>query len=147
MEYFKIMRRRVFDEDQLLNFRNTWLLLFSTMLGALFSAAATLSPVSIGHCEGDAIVRFTASTIGLLVSFAALLSSNAALDEIDELAKKYRDFASQKSGTDNLLPDSIIGAGMRHKWGHALTRMIPHAFCALWLIALGIAVLQIDCRP
>lgn len=128
-DFYDRVRKRIVDEDGVINHRMMWGTLAQTAMFAGFGLA------NFERLEGSR--KAVSSTIaygGISIAVLMFISILAARLEISALAKIYNDNASRMTGYNALLP--ILSSARKHVFGHLLALGLPVVIIVLWVRVL-----------
>jgi hypothetical protein len=140
---YRLHRDRVVQEDSLINYRMTWMLLSQTILlglwGGLFAAEITNFDKLTAHYIEYSILKFFEGALSFAAVVAAIgswITLRAAIDEIERvkcLYEKAKTKFSYASAPDEEIFGMITGRRIHHIWGHIITKWGPWFFVSVWV--------------
>jgi small-conductance mechanosensitive channel len=135
MEIYDRFRRRIVDEDELINHRMAWGTLAQTGLFAAFGFAS----IDLDRVDRlRFIIAIAIALVGMAIAILTWLSISAAQSEIKRTVEVYdalktRDYAGK-------LP--ITGSSRNHARGHWLPKALPPLLCVLWLFVAVLVTMR-----
>jgi hypothetical protein len=139
LKLYDIYRDRVDKEHELIDKRAQILLVAEA---SMFSPAAIFFATLATNASGASyagLAFFVFAVGGITAAWVGHRSIEAARAEIASLQARYRRHAKIADGVEGPLP-ALVGAGGRHRKGHALAGLLPSLMAGLWL-AFGAAAI------
>jgi hypothetical protein len=138
---YETYRKRIVEEDTLINHRMSWMIFSESIMFVLFGAAERAKEhavIPFLHIPPSPLFMIAISTFGLLIAVISLRSIGAAQEEIYELCREYDN--KQPDAHDSKLLPKLTGQDRNHYAGHLLPNVLPTLIIAIWLVALLYAI-------
>ena len=124
---YDLYRKRVVEEDRLINDRMIWMILSEPpIFGGWFLLIKDfqLKPDYFG------LALVVLAVVGILIAGLCFWSVNAARDQIQTLQNEYL----SRFKTDGPPPIPLIGTAANHRYGHVLPYCLPWIVIGLWVV-------------
>lgn len=128
--FYERIRKRIVDEDNVINHRMMWGTLAQTGLFAGFGLS------NIERIDGTRLaLSATIALVGVLTAALTFFSIQAARSEIHMLVRRYRvGYRARYRGVH--LGINVMSSSTRHLAGHMLPICLPLILMTLWLLAM-----------
>lgn len=130
---YEKFRKRIVEEDNIINHRMMWATLAQT---GLFAAYGVANLQTVDNLR--MVISIAIASAGAFVAYLNLASVSAAHAEIAELKSRYERIMTsyRKKSVDLPVHDeywiSVAGHGDAHSLGHKLDTVLPKVVIALW---------------